>query len=144
MKRGKAILPALCGIFILQEAACAKFDGFYVGASLGHLHQNTSIDAKQDPADAHAHINNTQSQRGLPTVEFFLGWGKVLRGCFYGGVEGQIDLVRGGAKKIAEDTGFIFMSGRKGPGVAMLMRLGYLVASQTMIYGGVGGEGSEF
>ncbi len=129
---------------ILVGAAHAKFDGFYTGASVGYMNQNTSIDAKQNPANRFAHVNKGTGHQGSPTAELFLGWGKVFGGCFYGGLEGKIDLVLGRNQKVAEDTGFIFKSGRKGLGIAALVRLGCLVTPTTMIYGGVGVKALRF
>lgn len=129
---------------VLVGAAHAKFDGFYTGASVGYMNQNTSIDAKQNPANRYAHVNKGTGHQGSPTAEIFLGWGKVFEGCFYGGLEGKIDLALGRNQKIAEDTGFIYKSGRKGLGIAALVRLGWLVTPTTMIYGGVGVKALRF
>ncbi|MBX9805026.1 MAG: hypothetical protein K2Y18_04645 [Alphaproteobacteria bacterium] len=122
----------------------ASFDGPYVGVHLGHLHQTTSLDAKQDPANKNADMNNTTGARGMPTVEIVLGWGRLFWGCFYGGVEGKIDWAKGGSQKVAEDVNFIYKSGRKGLGAGVLARLGYLVTPTTMVYGGVGIKSARF
>jgi len=116
----------------------ANFDGIYAGASLGYMNQSTSIDAKQNPANEFAHISKVKSQRGAPLTEIFVGWGKVFGKYFYGGLEGQVDWALRKNQKMAEDTGFIFKSGRKGLGIAALIRLGYLVTPTTLVYGAVG------
>lgn len=141
---GKKILFAFGCTFLFGSVIHAKFDGFYAGASAGYLNQRTSLDAEQNPADPNADMNNTTAGRGLPTGEVFLGWGKVFGKDFYGGLEGKIDGVTGNNQKVAEDTGFIYLSGRKGPGVAVLARLGYLINPATMIYGGVGAKMAQF
>lgn len=142
--KGKKILFAFGCTFVFGSVIHAKFDGFYAGASAGYLNQRTSLDARQNPADPNADMNNTTAGRGLPTGEIFLGWGKVFAKNFYGGLEGKIDGVTGKSRKVAEDTGFIFTSGRKGPGMAVLARLGYLIHSATLIYGGVGAKRARF
>lgn len=131
-------------VAVVVTGAHAKFDGFYTGGSVGYMNQSTSIDAKQNPANRFAHVNKGTAQQGSPTAEIFLGWGKVFGGCFYGGLEGKIDVLLGGSQKVAEDTNFTYQSGRKGPGVAALARLGYLVTPTTMIYGGVGVKALRF
>ena len=78
-----------------ESSAAGAFNGLYGGASLGYVHQNTNIDAKQDPHDANAHINHTQAQKGLPIAELFFGWGTIFGGHFYGGLEGKIDRILG-------------------------------------------------
>lgn len=120
--------------------AHATFDGVYAGGSLGYMNQNTGIDAKQNPANSNADTYKAMAQKGSPLAEIFVGWGKVFGGCFYGGLEGQLDFLLNGSRKIAEDTNFIYRSGRKGPGVAALVRLGYLVTPTLMVYGGVGAK----
>lgn len=144
MNRGKRILLSFVNALVFEGAAQAKFNGFYAGGSLGYLNQTTSLDAKQNPANPNADIYSATTGRGLPTAELFLGWGKVFGTCFYGGVEGKIDWVPGGSQKVAEDTNFIYRSGRKSPGVAALARLGYLITPTTLIYGGVGVKGVRF
>lgn len=129
---------------VLVGAAHAKFDGFYTGASVGYMNQNTSIDAKQNPANRYAHVNKGTGHQGSPTAEIFLGWGKVFEGCFYGGLEGKIDLALGRNQKVAEDTNFIYKSGRKGLGIATLVRLGCLITPTTMAYGGIGVKALRF
>jgi opacity protein-like surface antigen len=141
---GKSRLLVIGGILAFGSQAHAKFDGFYVGGSMGYLQQNTSINAAQNPENPNADVYKSTAGRGVPTTEFFLGWGKVFGGCFYGGVEGQIDFVMGSNKKIAEDINFIYMVNRKGPGLAIMARLGYLVNPQMMIYGGVGLKVANF
>lgn len=123
---------------VVVTGAHAKFDGFYTGGSVGYMNQSTSIDAKQDPTDLDAHVNKKTAQQGSPMAEIFLGWGRVFGRCFYGGLEGKIDVLLEGSQKVAEDTGFIFHSKRKGLAVGTLARLGYLVTPTTLIYGGVG------
>jgi opacity protein-like surface antigen len=132
------------GGLLLTEQVHAKFDGFYVGGSLGYLQQNTSINAAQNPANPHADIYKSTAGRAMPVTELFLGWGKVVGGQFYIGVEGQIDLIFGGSKKVAEDTNFIYHSGRKGPGYVFLGRSGYLVFPQTLIYIGIGAKLAKY
>jgi hypothetical protein len=144
LNKGKIVILGLGTTLALGNATQAKFDGFYAGASMGYLTQNTDIKANQNPKNPNAHVNNTRSQRGSPTIEFFFGWGKVFQSCFYGGLEGKIDFVKGGAKKIAEDTNFIYRAGRRGLGIALLARLGYLVTPHTLIYGGVGVKKIQF
>jgi hypothetical protein len=145
MNTGKIMGLIVGSLLASEEAAQAKFDGFYAGASVGYLNQNTSFDAKQNSSDPNAHVNNTHSQRGLPTADIFLGWGKVFFGYFYGGLEGNIDAVRKGQnQKVAEDTAFIFMSGRKGIGIATLTRFGYLIYPHVMIYSGLGIKITQF
>ncbi len=140
----KKILFAFGCTFLFGSAIHATFDGFYAGASVGYLNQRTSLDAQQNPADPNADMNNTTAGRGLPTGEVFLGWGKVFGKNFYGGLEGKIDGVTGKSQKVAEDANFIYLSGRKGPGMAALARLGYLINPATMIYGGVGAKMARF
>jgi hypothetical protein len=135
---GKIIWSVWGVMVVLVTMAHASFDGIYAGASLGYMTQHTSIDAKQNPANSNADAYKATMQRGSPMAEIFVGWGKVFGGCFYGGLEGKVDLLLGRNQKVAEDTNFIYKSERKGPGAAVLMRLGYLVAPTTMIYGGVG------
>jgi hypothetical protein len=135
----RMIFPWIFGfVCILSDATHAKFDGFYMGGSLGYLQQNTSINAQQDPSDPNAHINRTNAQQGNPTTEIFVGWGKHFGGCFYGGLEGRIDWVIGKSKTAAEDTVFKFLAARKGPGASLLARAGFLVSPQTIIYVGAG------
>lgn len=143
MTKGKTLKRHI--LFGIVGSACAlaaptqaKFDGFYTGGSFGYLQQNTTLNAQQNPANPNAHVNRTYSQRGLPIAEFFLGWGKTFKDGFYGGLEGKVDCISGGIHKIAEDTNFTYLSGRKNPGIALLARLGYLVTPQTLVYGGVG------
>lgn len=144
MKMGKIIGNVWVAMVVLVSMAHATFDGVYTGASLGYMNQTTSIDAKQNPANRFAHVNKGKAQRGSPIAEIFVGWGKVVGGCFYGGLEGKIDVLLGGNQKVAEDTGFIFKSRRKGLGIAALLRLGYLVTPTTMIYGGLGVKALQF
>jgi len=144
LNKGKIIILGLGTALALGNTTQAKFDGFYAGAGVGYLNQNTDIKANQNPTNRNAHVNNTHSQRGSPTAEFFFGWGKVFKACFYGGLEGQVDFVTGGVKKVAEDTNFIYRSGRKGAGIAILGRLGYLASPYTMIYGGIGVKRAQF
>lgn len=141
---GKILRNISLATSILVAAAHAKFDGFYAGMGLGYMNQSTSIDAKQNPADRNADVNKGTTQQGNPIAEIFLGWGKVFGGCFYGGLEGKIDWVLGKSQKVAEDTGFIYLSGRKGLGVAALVRLGWLVTPTTMIYVGAGVKALRF
>ena len=108
------------------------------------MNQHTSIDAKQNPANRFAHVNKGRGQQGSPIVEISVGWGKVFGGYFYGGLEGKVDVLLKGNQKIAEDTNFIYKSGRKGPGVAALVRLGYLATPTVMIYGGMGVKALRF
>ena len=144
MKMGKIIGNVWVAMVVLVSMAHATFDGVYTGASLGYMNQTTSIDAKQNPANNNTDAYKATMQRGSPTAEIFVGWGKVVGGYFYGGLEGKIDALLGGSRKIAEDTNFIYRSGRKGLGVAALVRLGYLVTPTMMIYGGVGVKALQF
>ncbi|MCE3231623.1 MAG: hypothetical protein K0R52_1551 [Alphaproteobacteria bacterium] len=144
MNTGKIMGLIVGSLLASEEAAQAKFDGFYAGASVGYLNQNTSFDAKQNPANPKADMNSSTAGSGLPTAEFFGGWGKVFDGCFYGGLEGKIDLTKRSTKKVAEDTGFIFMLGRKNPSIAILSRFGYLISPHTIIYGGGGVKITRF
>jgi hypothetical protein len=144
VRMGKIIGKIWIAMVVLMSMAHAKFDGVYAGASLGYMNQNTSIDAKQNPANRFAHVNKGVAQKGSPMAEIFVGWGKVFGGCFYGGLEGQIDWVSGKSQKVAEDTNFIYLSGRKGAGFAALVRLGFLVTPTVMIYGGVGMKAVRF
>lgn len=137
-KNLKYIILILGRVFSSHESSYAKFDGFYVGGSLGYLQQNTSIDAAQNPNNPNAHINRTNSQQGHPTPEIFIGWGKNFTEYFYGGVEGRIDWVVGKDKFAAEDTNFIYITKRKGTALSALFRFGYLLELNTMIYGGFG------
>lgn len=131
------VVGSLCA---LASPAQAKFDGFYAGGSLGYLQQNTTLNAQQNPGNPKADMHNTTSVRGLPTVELFLGWGKIFERSFYVGIEGKVDWAATGKRKIAEDINFSYLSSRKNPGVALLGRLGYLVSPQTLVYGGVGAK----
>jgi len=141
---GKAGRNVWVAMVVLVGMAHATFDGVYAGGSLGYMNQNTGIDAKQNPANRFAHVNKGTAQQGSPLAEIFVGWGKVFGGCFYGGLEGQLDFLLSGNRKVAEDTGFIYKSGRKGPGVAALVRLGYLVTPTLMVYGGMGVKAVRF
>jgi len=140
---GKALVR-LSSVLVLGSAPQTAFDGFYAGGSIGYMNQNTSIDAHQNPASRNADIYKSTVGRGLPTAELFWGWGKVLGGSFYGGLEGKVDWVAGGVKKVSEDINFIYLSGRKGLGMALLARFGYLVSPHTLIYGGVGVKATRF
>lgn len=144
VEMGKIIGHAWVVIVVLVKMAHANFDGAYGGASLGYMNQHTSIDAKQNPANRFAHVNKGTSHQGSPIAEIFVGWGKVLGQCFYGGLEGKVDVLLKGKQKIAEDTNFIYNSGRKGPGVAALVRLGYLITPTMIVYGGVGIKALRF
>lgn len=144
VEMGKIIGHAWVVIVVLVKMAHANFDGAYGGASLGYMNQHTSIDSKQNPANRFAHVNKGTSHQGSPIAEIFVGWGKVFGQCFYGGLEGKVDVLLKGKQKIAEDTGFIYKSGRKGLGVAVLMRLGYLITPTMMVYGGVGMKALQF
>jgi hypothetical protein len=141
---GKIIWNAWVVMVALVTMAHANFDGVYAGASLGYMNQHTSIDAKQNPANRFAHVNKGTGQQGSPTAEIFVGWGRVFGGCFYGGLEGKVDILLKENQKVVEDTGFIYNSERKGLGVAVLMRLGYLVMPTVMIYGGMGVKALRF
>lgn len=144
LNKGKTIILGLGTALALGNTTQAKFDGFYAGAGVGYLSQNTDIKANQNPTDQNADAYNSTAGSGSPTAELFFGWGKVFKACFYGGLEGKVDFVTGGLKKVAEDTNFIYRSGRKGAGIAILGRLGYLASPYTMIYGGVGVKRAEF
>lgn len=149
IKRGRMLtLPLACAFILNTEVQgnCAKtqFDGVYAGANVGYMNQNTSLDAKQDPGNVRADAYNSTASRGFPMIEALLGFGKVFLGSFYGGVEGRVDWVLGGPQKSAEDISFKYISGRKGPGITFLARLGYLVTPTTMIYGGVGVKAVQF
>ena len=104
LNKGKTIILGLGTALALGNTTQAKFDGFYAGAGVGYLNQNTDIKADQNPTDQNADAYNSTAGRGSPTVELFFGWGKVFNACFYGGVEGKVDFVTGGVKKVAEGT----------------------------------------
>lgn len=136
----RRITFAIAGILISHQNSYAKFDGFYVGGSLGYLQQNTSINAQQNPANPYADVYKSTAGRAMPVTELFLGWGKVFANHFYGGLEGQVDYVISGKKTVAEDICFKYQSIRKGPGLSFLFRLGYLITPKIMIYGGFGAK----
>ena len=116
----------------------AKFDGYYIGASLGHIQQNTHINAEQNPGNANADTFNSTTIQTLPCAELFFGWGQIFRKKLYFGLEGKFDFTKSGIKKAAEDISFIYLSGRKGVGATLLFRCGYFSSSRTMLYGGIG------
>lgn len=144
INKGKAILAGLGSALVFGSATQATFDGLYAGVSLGYMNQSITINASQNPTNPNADIYKSTAGRGLPTAEFFFGWGKVFEGRFYGGLEGKVDWATGSIKKVAEDVNFTYLAGRKGLGIGVLARLGYLVSPHTMVYGGVGVKATRF
>lgn len=143
-KEVKLSIYALSAFLEAMSPVQAKFEGYYVGASIGRIQQNTYINAKQNPGNANADIFNSTTTQGLHSAEFFFGWGRVFRKRIYFGLESKLDLTKSGMKKAAEDSNFIYLSGRTGVGAALLFRCGYFSNPQTMIYGGIGVKTIQF